>query len=126
VADHVHDDRCSHPSQEVVLHGCKTLAAVQAAAWANKVAKGFSLTDVPLEFCLLQREASEAFEAWRRQGDVGSELADVVIFAAGLAQILGIDLQAEVAAKLAVNAARTYRELENGCHVKEPAEGDQR
>jgi hypothetical protein len=121
VADHVHDDRCSHPSQEVVLHGCKTLAAVQAAAWANKVAKGFNLTDVPLEFCLLSAEVSEAFEAWRKQRDVGPELADVAIFTAGLAQMLGIDLAAAVQAKLAVNAGRTYRALENGCHVKDAA-----
>lgn len=119
-------DRYRPPARSLLHEESGSLAGIQAAAWANKVAKGFSLTDVPLEFCLLQREASEAFEAWRRQGDVGSELADVVIFAAGLAQILGIDLQAEVAAKLAVNAARTYRALENGCHVKEPAEGDQR
>lgn len=31
MADHVHDDRCSHPSQEVVLHGCKV--AIQKYGW---------------------------------------------------------------------------------------------
>lgn len=31
----------------------------QQLAWANKLAKGFNTTDVPLEFCLLQEELSE-------------------------------------------------------------------
>lgn len=99
------------------------LAQIQAAAMANKAARGFNLTDVPLEFCLLTAEVGEAIDAWRHEGDVGSELADVVIFAAGLAGILGIDLQAAVEAKLAVNAARTYRALPNGCHVKDGTDG---
>jgi hypothetical protein len=61
---------------------------VQARAWANKQAKGFNLTDVPLEFCLLPGEVAEAFGAWRagdRRG-LGSELADVAIFLLGLAE----------------------------------------
>jgi hypothetical protein len=37
----------------------------QNLAWENKVAKGFNTTDVPLEFCLLQGEVAEAFDAWR-------------------------------------------------------------
>jgi NTP pyrophosphatase (non-canonical NTP hydrolase) len=103
-----------------------TLTQILDAAMANKAARGFSLTDVPLEFCLLTAEVSEAFEAfeaWRHQDDVGPELADVVIFAAGLAGILEVDLQAAVEAKLAVNAARTYRALPNGCHVKDETDG---
>jgi hypothetical protein len=37
----------------------------QKRAWANKVAKEFSTTDVPPEFCLLQGEIAEAFDACR-------------------------------------------------------------
>ena len=44
----------------------------------NKVPKGFSTTDVPLEFCLLQGEIAEAFGALRKGREVvGAELADV-------------------------------------------------
>jgi hypothetical protein len=95
------------------------LGTIQSAAYANKVAKGFNITDVPMEFCLLIEEVGEAFSAWRKQKPVGGELADVLIFAAGLAQILGIDLAAEVDQKLATNAARQYVRLPNGTPVKE-------
>jgi uncharacterized damage-inducible protein DinB/NTP pyrophosphatase (non-canonical NTP hydrolase) len=96
----------------------QSLRAMQEAAWANKRAKGFNTTDVPLEFCLLTGEVAEAFEAWRRGGDVGEELADVVIYAAGLASILSMDLEAEVARKLGVNAARVYERRPDGTVVK--------
>lgn len=96
------------------------IRSVQNRAWRNKLAQGFSTDDVPLEFCLLSREVSEAFEAWRHQDMAGmrTELADVMIFLAGLAEMTGTDLQAEVLAKLAVNEGRTYRRLANGCSVK--------
>ena len=41
------------------------IRSAQKRAWQNKVAKGFSTTDIPLEFCLLQGELAEAFDAWR-------------------------------------------------------------
>lgn len=92
----------------------------QKLAWENKVAKGFNTTDVPLEFCLLQGEVAEAFDAWRREGeDLGEELADVVIYLLGLAEMTGVDLQAELEAKMEKNASRVYRRLPNGTLVKE-------
>jgi hypothetical protein len=42
------------------------IRSAQKLAWANKVAKGFNTTDVPLDFCLLQGEIAEAFDAWRK------------------------------------------------------------
>ena len=58
----------------------------QKLAWANKVAKRFNTTNVPLEFCLLQGEIAEAFDAWRKgREDAGEELADVAIYLLGLA-----------------------------------------
>jgi hypothetical protein len=88
-------------------------------AWENKVAKGFNTTNVPLEFCLLQGEMAEAFDAWRKgRDDVGEELADVAIYLLGLAEMVGIDLQDEVEAKLTKNAARVYRRLPNGALAK--------
>jgi len=74
----------------------------QQLAWENKVAKGFNTTDVPLEFCLLQGEVAEAFDAWRKgREDVGEELADIAIYLFSLAEMTGVDLQAEVEAKVA-------------------------
>lgn len=92
----------------------------QKLAWENKVAKNFNTTDVPLEFCLLQGEVSETFDAWRKSlGNLGEELADIVIYALGLAQMTGVDLEHEVEAKIARNADRVYRSLPNGVLVKD-------
>jgi hypothetical protein len=38
------------------------ISAVQCQAWGNKLAKGFNLTDVALEFGLLTAEVSEALQ----------------------------------------------------------------
>lgn len=94
----------------------------QKRAWKNKLVKGFNTTDVPLEFCLLNSEVAEAFDAWRRgRKDVAEELADIAIFLLGLAEMVGTDLQEAVEAKLAVNEARVYRPLPNGVLVKDAA-----
>ena len=91
----------------------------QKIAWGNKLAKGFNTTDVPLEFCLLQGEVAEAFDAWRKgRSDAGEELADVAIYLFGLAEMTGIDLDAEIEAKLATNAGRVYQPLPNGVLAK--------
>jgi hypothetical protein len=97
----------------------------QRLAWDNKVAKGFSTTDVPLEFCLLHGEVAEAFEAWRTgSGDLGTELADVAIYVLGLAEMTGIDLQNAIEAKIAKNASRVYRRLRNGTLIEDSAGPD--
>jgi NTP pyrophosphatase (non-canonical NTP hydrolase) len=84
----------------------------------NKLAKGFN-RDVPTEICLLQGEIAEFFQAWRRgQPDTGEELADVALYVLGLAGILGIDLQAEVEAKIEKNAGRQYVPGPGGTLVK--------
>ncbi|MBO0801462.1 MAG: hypothetical protein J2P25_00080 [Nocardiopsaceae bacterium] len=95
----------------------------QKFAWDNKLAKGFNTSDVPLEFCLLQGEMAEAFDAWRKDRDtVGEELADVAIYLFGLAEMTGTDLQAEIEAKIAKNVGRVYSRLPNGVLVKDPVE----
>ena len=82
---------------------------LQKAVYQNKVDKGFNLTDIPLEFCSLYGEVSEAYTAWRKkQESVGEELADVTIFALGLAEMLGLDLQSEIERKVAINQKRAY------------------
>jgi hypothetical protein len=101
------------------------IRAGQKLAWENKVTKGFNTTDVPLEFCLLQGEVAEAFDAWRKgRGSVGEELADVALFLFSLAEMTGVDLQGEVEAKVAKNASRAYSRLPNGVLVKDAPESE--
>ena len=86
---------------------------LQAAAYANKVAKGFNVTDVPLEFCYLYEEVSEAFDAYRKGLlTAGEELADIAIYLLGPAEILHVDLNAAIRAKMAKNATRSYRPVD--------------
>jgi hypothetical protein len=95
----------------------------------NKVAKGFNTTDVPLEFCLLQGEIAEAFDSWRKgREDAGEELnlADVAIYLLSLAEMTGIDLQDQIEAKMAKNAARVYQRLPNGVLAKRNDNAGQR
>lgn len=100
---------------------------LQRLVYQNKVDHGFNVTDVPTEFCLLQGEVSEAFQAWScGKPDLGEELADVAIYLLGLAEILGVDLGAEVERKMEINRRRRYgvvdgvfRRLEDGEEVTE-------
>ncbi|MEU7149182.1 hypothetical protein AB0B15_14270 [Streptomyces sp. NPDC045456] len=95
------------------------LRAIQAAAVANKVAKGLNLTDVELEFCLLMAEIGEAFMARRRgKPDYDLELADILLFTVGLAEMTGVDLQDAVDRKMRINANRTYRRNDRGVPIK--------
>jgi len=87
---------------------------MQKEIYENKVKKGFNVTDVPVEFCLLYGEVAEAYDAWRKkQDDIGEKLADAAICLLGLAEILGVDLGAEMENKMAVSRNRTYA-MENG------------
>jgi len=84
-------------------------AALQKRVYQNKVNHGFNITDVPLEFTLTFGELAEAFEAWRKKEDsVGEELADVVIYLMGLAEILNVDLEKELLQKMEINEKRRY------------------
>lgn len=98
------------------------IRTAQRLAWENKLTKGFDITDVPLESCLLNGEIAEAFDAWRKgRPDVAEELADIALYVFGLAEKIGVDLQDAVEAKLAKNKARTYRRLPTGALVKDAA-----
>jgi hypothetical protein len=82
--------------------GAVDFRSAQRSAWEDKVAGGFNLTDVPLEFCLLQGEVAEAFESWRKgRVEVGEELANAAIYLLSLATMTGVDLAEELEAKLA-------------------------
>jgi NTP pyrophosphatase (non-canonical NTP hydrolase) len=100
------------------------IRSAQRLAWGNKIAKGFSTTDIPMGFCLLNGEVAEAFDAWRKGSrDVGEELADSAIYLLGLAEMVGVDLQNEIVAKIEKNAARVYHRLPGGVLVKTETTG---
>jgi len=88
------------------------LRNIQKEVYQNKLNKGFNVTDVHKEFCLLYGEVAEAFESYRKkQDDVGEELADVAIYLLGLSEILGVDLQTEIEKKVKKNEKRVYTEI---------------
>jgi len=99
------------------------LSDITDELWANKLAKGFNTTDVPLEFCLLTAEVGEAIDAWRRDpASLPGELADVFLFLLSVARMNGVDLEQAVTEKMAVNAGRQYvRDAVTGQPVKAEA-----
>ncbi|MFJ2956387.1 MazG-like family protein [Streptomyces sp. NPDC087270] len=95
------------------------IASAQQLAWENKLAKGFNIDDVALEFGLLTAEVGEAFTAWRKgHADLGEELADVFLYLTALAQMNGLDLDAEVARKIEKNKRRRYERNAHGALVR--------
>ena len=97
------------------------LGKVQKEIYQNKVDKGFNVTDINKEFCLIYGEVSEAYEAWRKKkDDVGEEIADVVIYLLGLSEILNVDLESELLKKINKNKHRKYKIIDGvNTRVKE-------
>ena len=89
------------------------IRTIQKVVYQNKVNKGFNVTDVNKEFCLLYGEVAEAYDAWRKKkSDIREELADVTIYLLGLAEILGVDLAVEIENKIEINKEREYKEID--------------
>ena len=85
------------------------LGELQKKVYANKIAKGFNVTDIYKEFCYIHGELAEACEAYmKKKDDLGEELADIVIYLLGLSEILGIDLETEILNKIEKNEKRQY------------------
>ena len=85
------------------------LKELQKEIYKNKIEKGFNVTDVYMEFCYAYGELSEACEAYlMKKDDMGEELADVVIYLLGLAEMLGINLEDELINKVQKNKNRRY------------------
>lgn len=83
---------------------------MQKEIYQNKLNKGFNVTDVNMEFCLLYGEVAEAYDAWRKKkSNVGEELADIAIYLMGLSEILDVDLESEIEKKTAINTDRVYK-----------------
>lgn len=100
------------------------LHEMQEKVYQNKLNHGFNVTNVELEFCLLEGELSEAFEAYIKKHDnLGEELADTAIYLLGLSQMLGIDLEKEIEKKMKINESREYVRV-NGVLVKKGSKDD--
>ena len=89
---------------------------IQRRIYENKKRNGFNVSDIPLEFCLTSGELAEAFEAYRKDSNtLGEELADIVIYLLGIAEICGgIDLGIEINKKMYKNERRVYKVDKNG------------
>lgn len=85
------------------------LKKLQKRIYQNKVAKGFNVKDVPMEFAYTHGELGEAFDAYiKKKKDIGEELADVAIYLLGLAEILKINLGKEILRKVEINEQRKF------------------
>ena len=95
------------------------LKEMQKEILQNKINKGFNITDINKEFCLLYGEVSEAYDAYRKnKDDLGEELADIAIYLLGISEILGKDLEEEIINKIEINKNRKYKNV-NGTMIKE-------
>ena len=85
------------------------LQQLQKRVYQNKIKQGFNVTDIYMEFCYTYGELSEACEAYlKKKDDLGEELADVIVYLLGLAEILGINLEKEILNKIEKNEKRQY------------------
>ena len=89
------------------------LDKVQKELYQNKIDKGFDIRDnkenMYKQFCFMQGELSEAFEAYHKNlGTLGEELADVCLYILGLCEIKGISLEKEILNKLEIIKKRKY------------------
>lgn len=95
------------------------LKEMQKEILQNKINKGFNITDINKEFCLLYGEVSEAYDAYRKnKDDLGEELADIAIYLLGISEILGKNLEEEIINKIEINKNRKYKNV-NGTMIKE-------
>lgn len=95
------------------------LKKLQEEVIKNKVNKGFNIKDLNFEFLLAYGELAEAFNAYQnKEEDLGEELADVVIYILGIAEMLDIDLEVELLKKIEKNKRRKYIKKEDGKWIK--------
>ena len=86
------------------------LKKLQKEVMRNKLKKGFTTTDVALDFCRAHEELSEAFRKFNLgQEGVAEEFADVTIFILGICEKFGFDLEKELVRKIEVNKNRKYK-----------------
>jgi len=82
--------------------------ALAERIYLNKVKNRFPTDDLEHDLKLLRKEAQEAIDA-SDDVELGRELADVVIFAIGIARMRNIDLTEQVYNKVSYNETREYK-----------------
>ena len=95
------------------------LQTIQQRIYQNKIHQQFNTSDINAEFINIIKELTEAIEAYENDlPSFGEELADIIIFAIGIAAIANIDIEYELMNKLDINEKRTYI-LKHGRRVKQ-------
>lgn len=86
------------------------LLQLQKRAFQNKVNHDFNTTDVQLEMLLLHSELAELFNGYLKQDldNMKEELADIMIYVLGIAEMLDVNLAEEVLKKMDINERRVY------------------
>jgi len=93
----------------------------QNRIYQNKVNHGFNTTNVYQEARYILEEVAELMRAIEKNdtANLKEELADIVIFAYGCAEVAGVgNLDTEIFDKMALNEKRIYKRTEAGDFVK--------
>ena len=89
------------------------LKKAQVQIYRNKLDKHWNVSNIEKEICLMHGEIAEFYEAYRKRlPSQGEELADIAIYLLGIAEILHIDLEAEIERKMNVNLQRQYAQID--------------
>lgn len=93
----------------------------QKRIFLNKVRHGFNTSNRYQEVRYIQEEVAELMRAIEKEDkdNILEELADIVIFAYGLAEIADVgDLDSKIFEKMVINENRQYRQNKEGDFVK--------
>ena len=91
------------------------LVAKQKEVLENKKNAGLRVDSMSEEFCRVHAEVTEAFEAWLyKEDNLGEELADIIIYCMGIAELNGINLEDEITTKMENFKKRHYVKVGNG------------
>ena len=99
----------------------------QKRIYQNKVNHGFNTTNVYQEARYILEEVAELMRAIEKHDmpNIKEELADIVIFAYGCAEVAGVgDLDEEIFTKMKLNEQRIYKRNDAGDFIKEDSENE--
>ncbi len=96
------------------------LSELQKEVYDNKVKHGFNTTNIAEEFCLALTELAEAYKALSLtdKNELAEELADVIIYLLGIAEMQGVQIEPALVAKIEKNRRRRYYRREDGSWAK--------
>lgn len=86
------------------------LLELQKRILTNKINHGFNTTDIKFEILLMYGEVNELFKGYLKNDidNMAEELADIIIFALGISEMLEVDLSKKLLEKLEINERRVY------------------